>query len=275
MLRFEVEPLRGAVSRALADPNEGVRFAALMTAARARLCGISPEAASMSGDPSPSVRAAAICLLALCSEDVDQSPLASMVLSNDRTNRANAALVLATIGNASAAPILREAMKRPIPVEDEEVIRATELALAESLVQLGDRRQLETIRAAFFAPASQSGLTALASQMAGRLQDRTLIPAVAALAMSTGPRKAGPELRLIAAEALARMEPNPALAELAVALAAGQPPTVRMQAAAVLMWDQSRQGLAALAAMLDDPNPRVRTAAAGAILSRANSATRR
>ena len=58
-------------------------------------------------------------------------------------------------------------------------------------------------------------------------------------------------------------------------LAAGQPPTVRMQAAAVLMWDQSRQGLAALAAMLDDPNPRVRTAAAGAILSRANSATRR
>ncbi|MCH2139560.1 MAG: HEAT repeat domain-containing protein [Phycisphaerales bacterium] len=269
MLRYEIEPLRKAVLEGFRDPNEGVRFASLMTAGRAGLCGVAPAARSLMEDSSASVRAAVIFLLATCGEPVDQTSLAQMILSDDRTTRTNAAMVLGEIGNPTAKPLLREAMQRPLPLEDEEVIRATELMLAEALVQLGDRRQLEAIRAAFFAPASQSGLTALASQMAGRLQDRTLIPAMGALALSDGPRKAGPELRLIAAEAVARMDSELTLTDLAVSFSENQSPEVRMQAAAVLAWGMRQQGLDTLKQLLNDDHPRVRIAAAGAILSRA------
>ncbi len=271
MLQPAVEPLRAAVQRGLVDPNPGVRFTAAMALGRQRLCGISDLARPLLHDPSASVRAAAIFALAACGDRVDQAPLAMMVLGADRETRANAALVLGEIGNPSAKDLLREAMRRPLPMEDPEVVRASELGLSEALVQLGDRRQLETIRAAFFAPASQAELTALASQMAGRLGDRTLVPALAALAMAEGPRQAGPELRLIAAEALGRMDRAMVLPGLAIAFSGDELPQVRMQAAAVLAWDDSQKGSRALERLLQDPEPRVRVAAAGALLQRDRS----
>ncbi|MDP7070157.1 MAG: HEAT repeat domain-containing protein [Phycisphaerales bacterium] len=269
MLETQVEPLRRAVSRGIVDPNPGVRFAACMALGRQRLCGIADLTRPLVHDPSESVRAAAIFALAVCNEDIDQTPLAAMVLSTDRAIRANAAMVLGEIGNPTAAAVLREAMRRPLQRADADVVRASELGLAEALVQLGDRRHLETIRAAFFAPASQSELTALASQMAGRLQDRSLVPAMAALALAEGPRQAGPELRLIAAEALARIDPTMTLAPLAIELSQHQFPEVRMQAAFVLAWDRSAAGLAALEQLCRDADPRVQVAAAGAVLHRA------
>jgi HEAT repeat protein len=191
-----------------------------------------------------------------------------MVLGTDRSVRANAALVIGEIGNPSASVLLREAMRRPLQMEDPEVVRASELGLAEALVRLGDRRHLETIRAAFFAPASQAELTALASQMAGRLGDRTLVPAMAALAMADGPRQAGPELRLIAAEALGRIDREMAMPGLALEFSNDSVAQVRMQAAFVLAWDRSARGQQELERLLDDPEPRVRVAAAGALLKR-------
>jgi HEAT repeat protein len=268
MLEPAVEPLRAAVQRGLVDPNPGVRFTAAMALGRQRLCGIADLARPLLDDPSASVRAAAIFALARCGDRVDQSPLADMVLSSNREARANAAMVLGALGNPSAKDLLREAMRRPLPVENPEVVRASELGLSEALVQLGDRRQLETIRAAFFAPASQAELTALASQMAGRLGDRTLVPALAALAMAEGPRQAGPELRLIAAEALGRMDREMVLPGLAIAYAGDDLPQVRMQAAAVLAWDNSPKGQRTLERLLQDPQARVRVAAAGALLRR-------
>jgi HEAT repeat protein len=269
MLVPEVEPLRDAVRRGLVDSNPGVRFVSAMALGKRRLCGSSMLVRPLLEDPSQSVRAAAIFALVVCGdEDVDQTPLSAMVLGMDRATRANAALVLSEIGNPTASVLLREAMKRPLQVEDPEVIRASELGLAEALVRLGDRRQLETIRAAFFAPASQGELTALASQMAGRLSDRILVPAMAALALATGPRQAGPELRLIAAEALARIDANMALPALAEEFSDSDMPEVRMQAAAVLGWDRSAGGIRTLGRLLEDPNERVRVAAAGAILRR-------
>lgn len=269
MLEPEVEPLRDAVCRGLVDRNPGVRFVAAMALGTRRLCGSSELVRPLLDDPSPSVRAAAIFALVVCGdEEVDQTPLSGMVLGMDRVSRANAALVLSEIGNPTAAPLLREAMRRPLQVEDQEVIRASELGLAEALVRLGDRRQLETIRAAFFAPASQAELTAVAAQMAGRLSDRTLVPAMAALALASGPRQAGPELRLIAAAALARIDQEMALPALATKFSGSEMPEVRMQAAAVLGLDRSPEGEKTLGTMLGDPNERVRVAAAGAILRR-------
>jgi HEAT repeat protein len=275
MLETQVEPLRQAVSRGLVDLNAGVRFASCMALGRQRLCGIADLARPLLNDPSQSVRAAAIFALAVCGEDVDQTPLAMMVLSSDRALRGNAAMVLGEIGNSSATAVLREAMKRPLQREDADVVRASELGLAEALVRLGDRRHLETIRAAFFAPASQGELTALASQMAGRLGDRSLVPAMAALATAEGPRKPGPELRLVAAEALARIDPKMTLTSLAIELSEHQFPEVRMQAAFVLAWDRSPSGLEVLERLLVDLDPRVQVAAAGAVLRRAGSRTSR
>ncbi|MDP6986682.1 MAG: HEAT repeat domain-containing protein [Phycisphaerales bacterium] len=269
MLEPEVEPLRDAVLRGLVDRNAGVRFVSAMALGTRRLCGSSELVRPLLDDPSQSVRAAAIFALVACGDDeVDQTPLSAMVLGMDRVTRANAALVLSEIGNPTASVLLREAMKRPLQVEDPEVIRASELSLAEALVRLGDRRQLETIRAAFFAPASQGELTALASQMAGRLSDRTLVPAMAALALATGPRQAGPELRLIAAEALARIDEKMALPALAIEFSGSEMPEVRMQVAAVLGLDRSPEGEQTLGRLLRDPHERVRVAAAGAILRR-------
>ncbi len=275
MLQVEVEPLREAVQRGLVDPNPGVRFAAAMALARQRLCGVADLARPLLSDPLPSVRAAAMFALVACGEDLDLTPLAVMVLGTDRATRANAALVLGEIGNPSAATVLREAMTRPLPLEEAEVVRASELGIAEALIRLGDRRQLDTVRAAFFAPATQGELTALAAQMAGRLGDRTLIPALGALALAEGPRQAGPELRLIAAEALARMDPQAVLSGLAIELAAHHLPEVRMQAAAVLAWDRTRPGAATLSRLLEDDHPRVRVAAAGAVLRRSATPPRR
>jgi HEAT repeat protein len=268
MLQPAVEPLRLAVQRGLVDPNRGVRFAAAMALGRQQLCGICDLVRPLLEDPSDSVRAAAIFALAVCGKEVDQSPLADMVLGTDRSVRANAALVIGEIGNPSASVLLREAMRRPLQMEDPEVVRASELGLAEALVRLGDRRHLETIRAAFFAPASQAELTALASQMAGRLGDRTLVPAMAALAMADGPRQAGPELRLIAAEALGRIDREMAMPGLALEFSNDSVAQVRMQAAFVLAWDRSARGQQELERLLDDPEPRVRVAAAGALLKR-------
>lgn len=271
MMEPETEALRDAVRRGLVDRNEGVRFVSAMALGKRRLCGSSWLVAPLLEDPSPSVRAAAIYALVVCGDnDVDQTPLSEMVLSQDRVTRANAALVLSEIGNRSATVLLREAMKRPLLGEDAEVIRTSELGLAEALVRLGDRRQLEMIRAAFFAPASQGELTALASQMAGRLKDRNLVPAMGALATASGPRQAGPELRLIAAEALGRIDPEMAMPGLAAEFRNSPMPEVRMQAALVLGWDQSALGIRTLEQMLEDPNERVRIAAAGAILRRKN-----
>jgi HEAT repeat protein len=104
--------------------------------------------------------------------------------------------------------------------------------------------------------------------MAGRLSDRTLVPAMAALALATGPRQAGPELRLIAAEALARIDRQMALPALAIEFSDSDMPEVRMQVAAVLGLDRSSEGERMLERLLGDPNERVRIAAAGAFLRR-------
>lgn len=273
MLEGQVEPLRQAVSKGLVDPNEGVRFAAAMAAARSDLCGIVDQIRPLTTDPSPSVRGAAIAALARCKTGIDQTPLAVMVLGTDRRVRANAAMSLGEIGNPSAAAMLRAAMERPITNEDPMIVRISELELAEALVRLGDRKQLETIRAAFFAPADQGELTALAAQMAGRLDDTVLAPAMLTMATGEGPRKPGPELRLIISEAVLRMRPElaPRLIPLAIEQSSNSMLEVRMQAAAVLGRDQSPVGEATLERLLQDPAPRVRIAAAGAMLRRAGA----
>ena len=260
------EPLRSAVLRGLVDPNEGVRFVAAMSIGRRNLCGVSHLLGPLLQDPSNSVRAAAIYSMSVCGDEIDLNPLAGFMVGDKASDRANAALVLAELGNGTAIPVIRNGMGRDFKSYDPARSRAIDLLMAESLVRLGDRGELEAIRAALFAPPEHSEMTALACQMLARLGDRTAIPNLRDLATGEGPRKAGPELRLVAATALGELQPDLVPMDLVIGQIGSENPAVRLQVANVLgaLNDPSLEPQ--LTILLNDEDPYVQMAAASAIL---------
>lgn len=267
------EPLRRAVLRGLVDPNEGVRFVAALSIGRRNLCGVSHLLGPLMKDPSNSVRAAAIYSMAVCGDEIDLNPLAGYMVGEKASDRANAALVLAELGNESAIPVIRNGMGLDFKSYDPARSRAIDLLMAESLVRLGDRRELEAIRAALFAPPEHSEMTALACQMLARLGDRTAIPNLHDLATGEGPRKAGPELRLVAATALADLQPDMVPMDLVIGQIGSDNPAVRLQVANVLgaLRDPSMEPQ--LTILLNDEDPFVQMASASAILKLPSSTT--
>ena len=265
-LQPTTEPLRAAVLRGLVDPNEGVRFVAAMSIGRRNLCGVSHLLGPLLKDPSNSVRAAAIYALATCGKEVDINPLAAYIISERAADRANAAMVLAEMGNDSAIPVVRNGLGRGFESYDPARSRTIDLLMAESLVRLGDRRELEAIRAALFAPPEHSEMTALACQMLARLDDRAAIPNMHDLATGEGPRKAGPELRLVAATALAELQPDLVPMDLVISQIGSEQPGVRMQVANVLGGLANPAYEPQLAMLLNDEDPHVQVASAAAIL---------
>jgi HEAT repeat protein len=151
-----------------------------------------------------------------------------------------------------------------VPIARERIV---DLQIAEAMVRLGADEELEAIRAALFAPDERGELTVLACQMLGRLDDRAYGATLYDIAVRTGPpdEKAA-EIRLAAVEALARMEPTRAPSDVPMGFLSSERPEVRAQAAATMGWIGDPSVLPALAAVLDDGNPYVQAAAAGAIL---------
>lgn len=265
-LQPTTEPLREAALRGLVDPNEGVRFVAAMSIGRRNLCGVSHLLRPLLEDPSNSVRAAAIYAIATCGDEVDINPLAGYIISDRSADRANAAMVLAELGNSTAIPVIRNGMGRDFRSYDPARSRTIDLLMAESLVRLGDRRELEAIRAALFAPPEHSEMTALACQMLARLEDRAAIPNMHDLASGEGPRKAGPELRLVASTALAQLQPDLVPMDLVITQLSSEQPSVRLQVANVLGGLGSPDYEPQLAILLNDEDPHVQVASAAAIL---------
>ena len=257
-----------AIKFGLVDPNEGVRFVAAISLGDAQNCDLIDLVRPLADDPSKSVRAAALYALSRCDQQVELSPLADMVLGRDPTIRANAALVLGKLGNPSAVGLLRASLSRPMSGVDSRRRRLVELTIAEALVRLGEDEHLEEIRAAFFSPAEEGELIAVAAQMAGQLGDTGLGHALEQLAFSTGPRQAGPELRLIALAALGHLTPQAAQPQLAMPLARDPSSTVRAQVAAALLEGSDPLQDQVLAELMADPDPRVRVAAARTVLHR-------
>jgi HEAT repeat protein len=257
-----------AIKFGLVDPNEGVRFVAAISLGDAPACDLIDLVRPLTDDPSRSVQAAALYALARCDQDVELSPLADMVLGRDPTVRANAALVLGKLGNPSAAGLLRASLSRPMSGVDSRRRRLVELTIAEALVVLGHEDHLEEIRAAFFSPAEEGELIAVAVQMAGQLGDTGLGYALEQLAFNTGPRQAGPELRLIALAALGHLTPQAAQPGLAMPLARDPSGQIRAQVAAALREGSDPMQDQVLAELMADPDPRVRVAAARTVLHR-------
>jgi HEAT repeat protein len=252
----------------LVDTNEGVRFVAAMCLGDGAHCDLIDLVRPLQDDVSESVQAAALYALSSCGEPVSLSLLADMMFSNDATSRSNASLILGRMGNASAADMLSASLGRPIVGLDARRIKLVELATAEALVRLGNQDHLAEIRAAFFGSAEDGEVIAVAAQIAGQLGDTGLGYALEQMAFNAGPRPVGPELQLIAVEALGRMTAAAAQPALALQYVNDDAPAIRAQAASALAFGNIEGQNLALLELCADPNPHVRVRAAGSVLHR-------
>jgi len=257
----------------LIDENRGVRFVATMSIGDAGLAGLAPLIAPLLSDPSASVRAAAIYAMNKLGEGADPSPLAAMARSDDPEIRANAYLVLGLMGNPSAIPLIESTLGTGMRLVNPMRVRLTELQAAEALVLLGDQDDIEPIRAALFTPVEQGEITVLACDMLGRLGDEQARSMLFRMIAASGNQTRPPEIRMAATAALFRLGPPlpDDLGNLILGQVEDRDPRRRVQAASCLAVVPGRKALAALEVLLSDAEPMVRTAAAGAILSRPDS----
>ena len=259
----QIEPL---VRRGLVDRNRGVRFVATMTIGQLKLTQLAHLLEPLLRDESQSVQAAAIFAMHQCGHKADLTPLAEMIQSDDPEVRANAAMVLGELGDESAAAMLRQALRlgmKRVPLARTKLVN---LQFAEALVKLGYEEEIGAIRAALFVPPEQGELAALACMVCGRLRDGRAIPDLSNLARATEPVKRSAEIRMAATWALAQITPGLAPVEVPMEYVRSDQPQLRAQAASTLGELGDPMAYPTLASLLQDPNPLVQVAAAGAIL---------
>lgn len=260
--------LRREVLSGIADENRGVRFVATMAIARASLCDLISFVEPLLFDPSDSVRAAAMYALHTCGEDIDPTPLAAMVDSEDPEVRGNAYVVLGLLGNPTATRLIRSSLGTPLGLADPVRMKLVELQGAAALVRLGEVQEIEPIRAALFAPVEQAEITALAIQIISELADKGARQMLARLVEAPSEQARPAEIRLAAAEAIAKLgfrEPEPLL-RLASEYRHDPRPATRAQTASLLSEVDDATSDAFLAELMVDEDALVRLAAAGSLL---------
>jgi HEAT repeat protein len=212
------------------------------------------------------VRAAAIFALRKCNRPVDPTPLASMVVSDDPEVRGNAAIVLGELGNRSAVPLLQNALGHGLALANPSRVRIVELQIAEAQVKLGDKRAVEPIRAALYAPPEQAEIVILACQICGRLRDQPSAGCLRGLLDATGQDMRPPEIRLAAITGLAVMGGGEeSMGREIEAAAMNQRADLRAQAAVAMAALKDRNLLPVAEVLLSDTNPMVQIAAAKAV----------
>lgn len=189
---------------------------------------------------------------------MDLSPLASMLASPRPGVRGNAALVLGMIGDPSAIPMMQEMTQAPMRRATAAEQALAHLQVAEAMVTLGEEGALDAIRAGAY--SSHDEVRVLAVQTMGRIQDRRMIPGLRPF-LEQNPI----ELRLAAAESLARMGVAEGL-DVLVKGAASNIPTARAQSAFGLALIDDPRAADALVTLLDDPMEQVRLSAAAAVI---------
>ena len=252
---------------ALRDRNRGVRFVATMVVGDLEMTALRRDVRPLLDDPSASVRAAAIYAMTRCGADVDPSPLGAMIVSDDLEIRGNSALVLGRLGDATAMPLLRDAMDRTSVRRSIAANRLVELQIAEAMFRLSETASaLQMIRSALFTPAEQGEITVLACQILGELGDAAYRTTLVDKAGRVGERQEPAEIRLAAARAVAILTPEQAPIEPVLSYVGSDAFTIRAQAAHALGYFNDVSVRPTLTTMLHDPNAMVQVAAAGAIL---------
>ena len=264
-LRFApTNVLEAAVRIGLGDDNRGVRFVAAMMIGERQLCNISMLLEPMLLDDSKSVQAAAMFSIYKCGRKVDLNPLAQMINSENPELRGNAAMVLGRMGNDSAKNIIRDAVKSTPSSITPIRRRLVNLQMAEALILLGEVEELEVIRAAIFSSAQEAEVTAIACQIAGRLRDVEVTSTLESITMT--PNRYPDEIRLVAATALAEINPERVPMDDVLRFTSSDSPNLRSQCATVLGVQGNPLSLGPLALMMEDSDPLVQVSAAGAVL---------
>jgi HEAT repeat protein len=249
------------IQLAMDDPNPAVRFAALVNVGRLKLDSLAGRAEKLAGATAQPiyVRAAAAYAAAANGREADLSPIVELLWHRQAGQRANAAILFGLLGDRAAVPMLLDAANDPMhriePIERE----LARLQIADALLQLGHEDSLKVLRGAVYSNSDE--VRVLAIMLLGRAQDAEMAGNFTRL-MAKDPI----ELRLAAAEALARIGNDEGL-PLVLFAADNELATVRSQAAFALAQMSDRpKAQQKLTALLDDPDPMVRIAAAAGVL---------
>lgn len=260
------EQARPLVQRGLEDENPGVQFGALVSVGQLRLDELSEAALALRRHRVASVRAAALYAARACGREVDMSPLAAMLASQEPTVRGNVAMLLGMLDDASAIPMLEEMAHVPMPRVSAVRHAIVRIQIAEALVRLGQDGALDALRAGVFSHHDE--VRVLSVQALGKLDDAGMEAALEQIVEGNEPI----ELRLAAAEALARTSGTRAAAnDAALAVmregAGWDNPAVRAQAAFTLgQYSQPAAAERLIALLREDPSEQVRLSAAAAVL---------
>lgn len=256
------------IAQGLIDTNEAVRFSAAMVAGYDRIDALTPSLLALLNDTSPSVRAAAIYALVRCGEPVDRSSLAVTLLDHPSPrHRANVAFVLGELGDPSALPLLRDAVRDQMTTASQSQVRILRLQISEAMIKLGDESQVESVRAALY-PSRPEELedAALAVQIIGEVQDKGALDQLIYLAAYRERGQMMPaEVRLAAAASLAKMGERGGY-PIAEEYEGDERGALRAQAAFVYGQTGHETNLPRLQVMMEDESPLVRLAAAAAVL---------
>jgi HEAT repeat protein len=276
----------------LDDEHAVVRFTALVTIGKMRLRELGPASARALDDPDESVRAAAMFAARRCGQQVDISEMAGLLASPSPSVRGNVVMLLGMMGDPSALPMIETQAKVPMPSQRVDKLRRTlvRVQFAEAQVLLGDPDAISPLRAAAYSEFDE--VRVLAVTMLGRLRDASAETSLMAMVQ----RRDQPiELRLAAAEAVSHIggraaikqlldgagfvlqscgSDNPVLRAQAV-ITAGALESARQRVYRELLpsdppkiWRlfENTQMVASMSQMLEDPHPQVRLSAAAAVL---------
>ncbi|MFA9478000.1 HEAT repeat domain-containing protein [Phycisphaerales bacterium AB-hyl4] len=254
------------VQLALDDEHPAVRFAALVTMGRLQQEEAGETVlAMMLDDESASVRAAARFAAHMTGAEVSLGPLANMLASPSPSLRSNVAILLGEMGDRSAVPMLAELARTPMPRVDEVRQALTRLQVAETMARLGDEASMDALRAGAYSNLDE--VRVLSVQALGKLEDRQMSSALRHMLELEGQRRPPIEVRLAAAEALARMgDTHERLLSTMLEGASMDEPPIQAQAAMAMAYLADRKAVEKLAGLLDHSHEQVRLAAAAAIL---------
>lgn len=270
--------LSGVAETALQDRNVAVRTVAAMAVGKAKLKSLTAKVRPLLSDNSPFVQGAAIYALRRCGVGADPTPLAGMLFEPSTRVRAHAAYIMGELGDKSAIGPLRDAHKQSggLGRTNGGELRVSDLQIAEARIKLGDKNAVSDIRSALFpARPEDYEATILAIQIIGQVKDAPSINRLIDLTQTRDPagQDQPGEVRMAAAMALARMG-QPHGSPIAREFFAGGSEALRAQSAHLFGETKRPENLSVLNRMMEDPDGRVRVAAASAIVKITDAAAR-
>lgn len=262
--------LRTIIESGLKDENAAVRSIACMVVGRAQMKELLQAVRPLLKDEAGEVRASAIFALAKNGVTINQSPLGTMLLSDQSpwVSR-QAAFVLGELGNKSALPLLQNAARNRVNDLPTQQQRPFELLLTEAMIKLGDEAKKPVVRAALFPDGSPDleGM-ALAIQILGESRDQEAkgqLINVVQYRDERGQTFPG-EIRLGAAAALTKLNSSEGAIALADEYFFDDNDPIRAQAASVYGEIRGTASWGRLEKLMQDKNLLVRIAAAASIL---------